>query len=71
MPQERDEIFVRAQIGSNGGKMELIIFLVSIYTFLETTITGYIEYKDNHNKITGIFLYILAFFCLIVPMFVV
>lgn len=51
--------------------MELIIFFVSIYTFLETAITGYIEYKDNQNKITGIFLYILALFCLIVPMFVV
>lgn len=51
--------------------MKLIIFLVSIYTFLETVITGYLEYTENNNKKVGIFLYILAAFCLIAPNFVV
>lgn len=51
--------------------MELVIFFTSIYTFLETAITGYIEYKDNQNKVAGILLYILAVFCLIAPIFVV
>ena len=50
--------------------MEIVIFLTSIYACLETAITGYLEYKEN-NKGTGIFLYILAAFCLIAPNFVV
>ncbi len=46
--------------------MGIVIFLASIYVFLETAITGYVEYKDNNKKV-GIILYILAIFCLIVP----
>lgn len=52
-------------------KMEIVIFLTSIYACIETAITGYLEYKENNNKCVGIFLYILAVFCLIVPNFVV
>lgn len=51
--------------------MNLIIFLVSIYAFLETSVIGYIEFKDNNNKITGVIIFILAIFCLIVPNLVV
>ena len=51
--------------------MEIVVFLTSIYAFIETAITGYFEYKENNNKGVGIFLYILAVFCLIVPNFVV
>ena len=52
-------------------KMEIVIFLTSIYACIETAITGYLEYKENNNKGVGIFLYILVVFCLIVPNFVV
>ena len=51
--------------------MKLVVFLACIYVFLETVITGYFEYKQNNNKGVGIFLYILAVFCLIAPNFVV
>lgn len=51
--------------------MQLIIFVACIYTSLETAITGYIEYSQNRNKSTGIFLYILAIFSLIAPNFFV
>ena len=47
--------------------MTLVILIASIYAFLETAITGYLEYTQNNNKITGILLYILAVFCLIAP----
>lgn len=47
--------------------MELIVFIASIYAFLETAITGYFEYTQNKNKGVGILLYILAIFCLIAP----
>ena len=30
--------------------MEIIIFFASIYAFLETAITGYLEYTQNKNK---------------------
>ena len=52
-------------------KMEIVIFLTSIYACLETAITGYMEYKENNNKGVGIFLYVLAVFCLIMPTLVV
>ena len=45
--------------------MEFVIFLASIYAFLETAISGYFEFKEN--KFVGILLFILAIFCLIVP----
>lgn len=51
--------------------MTLIIGITCIYVFLETAITGYIEYSQNNNKIGGIILYVLSAFCLIVPNFVV
>ena len=51
--------------------MEIVIFLTSIYACIETSITGYLEYKENNNKGVGIFLYVLAIFCLIVPNLVV
>lgn len=47
--------------------MTIVIFLTSIYAFLETAITGYLEYTKNNNKCSGILLYILAIFCLVVP----
>lgn len=50
--------------------MNFIIFLVSIYAFLETVVLGYTEFKGN-NKVTGIVLFILAIFCLIVPNLVI
>lgn len=50
--------------------MAIIIFFTSIYACIETAITGYHEYTDNNKKV-GIFLYILAVFCLIVPILVV
>ena len=46
--------------------MGIIIFLASIYAFLETSITGYFEYKNNNKKV-GIILYFLAVLCLILP----
>ena len=51
--------------------MNFIIFLTSIYAFLETLITGYVEFKDNNNKSAGIILFILSLFCLIAPNLVV
>ena len=51
--------------------MGIVIFLTSLYACLETAITGYLEYKENNNKAVGIFLYVLAAFCLIVPNLVV
>ena len=51
--------------------MEIVIFFTSIYACLETAVTGYLEYKENNNKGVGIFLYILAALCLIVPNLVV
>lgn len=50
--------------------MVLVIFLSSIYAFLETAITAYLEYTENNNKKIGIFLYILSVFCLIIPVLV-
>lgn len=50
--------------------MTLVIFLTSIYACMETAITGYLEYTENNNKIVGVFLYLLAIFCLIVPVLV-
>ncbi len=47
--------------------MHFIIFLFSIYAFIETMSYGIFEYKKNSNKIAGIFICILAFFTLIVP----
>ena len=46
--------------------MSIVIFIASVYAFLETVLAGYFEYKEN-NKITGIILYILSLFCLITP----
>lgn len=51
--------------------MNIIIFLTSIYAFLETAITGYIEYTENNNKLVGIIIFLLALFCLIVPNLVI
>lgn len=51
--------------------MTIVIFLTSIYACLETAITGYLEYTENNNKFSGILLYILSAFCLIVPTLVV
>lgn len=51
--------------------MNLIVFITCIYGFLETAITGYLEYTQNNNKGVGILLYVLAVFCLIAPNFVV
>ena len=50
--------------------MTLVIFLTSIYACMETAITGYLEYTENNNKKVGILLYVLAAFCLIVPVLV-
>ena len=50
--------------------MLIVILIASIYTFLETVITGYLEYKNN-NKPVGILLYVIAVFCLIAPSLVV
>lgn len=51
--------------------MTLVILITSIYAFLETAITGYLEYTQNSNRKVGIFLYVLATFCLIVPVLVI
>lgn len=51
--------------------MGIVIFVASIYAFLETAITGYFEYTQNNNKSVGILLYILSVFCLIAPNFIV
>ena len=51
--------------------MNLIIGIICIYVFLETAVTGYIEYSHNDNKVEGILLYVLSAFCLVVPNFVV
>lgn len=50
--------------------MAIVVLIASIYTFFETVITGYLEYKNN-NKIVGILLYVIALFCLIVPNFII
>lgn len=47
--------------------MSFVIFLASVYAFLETAVVGYTEFHDNNNKVAGIVLYVLAVFCLIVP----
>lgn len=51
--------------------MTLIIGIICIYVFLETAVTGYIEYSQNNNRPAGILLYVLSAFCLVVPNFVV
>ena len=51
--------------------MTIVIFIICIYVFLETAITGYIEYSQNNNKVAGVILYVLSAFCLVVPNFVV
>lgn len=51
--------------------MSFVIFLASVYAFLETAVVGYTEFHDNNNKVTGVILYFLAIFCLIVPNLVV
>ena len=50
--------------------MFIVILIASIYAFLETSITAYLEYTQNNNKKTGILLYILSIFCLPAPFFV-
>ena len=50
--------------------MAIVVLIASIYTFLETAITGYLEYKNN-NKPVGILLFAIAVLCLIVPNFMV
>ena len=60
----------RSFIEIGGIKMAIVVLIASIYTFLETVITGYLEYKNN-NKPVGILLFIIAVFCLIVPNFIV
>lgn len=47
--------------------MHFIIFLFSIYVFIQTTSYGIFEYKKNSNKIAGIFICILAIISLILP----
>ena len=47
--------------------MHFIIFLFSLYAFIETMSYGIFEYKKNSNKVVGIFICILAIFTLIVP----
>lgn len=47
--------------------MKIVIFIISIYAFIQTTVTGYLEYSKNNNKIAGIVIYLLAIFILIVP----
>lgn len=51
--------------------MILVILISSVYAFLETAITAYLEYTQNNNKKVGIILYILSVFCLTVPVLVV
>lgn len=46
--------------------MNFIIFLTSVYIFVEIIVAGYVEFKSK-NKITGIVLYLLSIFCLIAP----
>ena len=42
--------------------MFIVILISSIYAFLETSITGYIEYTQNNNKKTGIVDTVSVFF---------
>ena len=51
--------------------MNLIVFVASVYAFLETAINGYFEYSENKNKFVGIILYVLAIFCLLIPNFMI
>ena len=55
------------QCKKKGIFMRFIIFLVSIYAFLETIVIGYIEFKDKNKKLTGTILFLLAIFCLVAP----
>lgn len=47
--------------------MKIVIFIISIYAFIQTAVTGYTEYSKNDNKIAGIVIYLLATFSLVVP----
>lgn len=45
--------------------MRLIVFILSIYSFIKTISFGIFEYKKNSNKIAGIIICILSVFLLI------
>jgi hypothetical protein len=47
--------------------MKFIIILLTIYIFLKTIYYGIYEYKDNNNKLAGIFIIIFSFVSLILP----
>ena len=51
--------------------MNFIILVASLYVFLETAITGCVEYSQNKNRVAGIILYVVAVFCLVVPSLVI
>lgn len=51
--------------------MHFIIFIFSIYAFIQTIAYGIFEYKKNSNKIVGIFICILGILSLIIPNIVV
>lgn len=47
--------------------MHFIIFLFSVYAFIQTISYGIFEFKKNSNKIVGIIICILGIFSLIIP----
>ena len=47
--------------------MHVIIFIFSLYAFIQTIAYGIFEYKKNSNKIVGILICILGILSLILP----
>lgn len=47
--------------------MHFIIFLFSVYAFMQSISYGIFEFKKNSNKIVGILICILGILSLIIP----
>lgn len=47
--------------------MRIIVFILTIYTFIKTISYGIFEQKQNNNKISAIIIYILSLIALIAP----
>lgn len=51
--------------------MKLIIILLSLYAFLESTSYGIYEYQEKNNKAGGVSIFVLASIGLVLPIFYV
>lgn len=47
--------------------MRIIVFIFSVYAFIQTVSYGMFEYNQNNNKTAGIIIYFLSVISLIAP----